>query len=64
MENLDRNIGRNGLDRARIQAVPYIWGEDAGPVLATNADRPFDILVASECLWRHEQVLYAQLSLV
>jgi hypothetical protein len=57
MENLDKNIERNQLDRRRIQVVPYIWGDDTEAMFSANGGHPFDMLLASECLWRHEQVL-------
>lgn len=56
MDNIEKNIHRNGLDGGRVIAVPYIWGEDAAGVLAVNGGRQYDVLLASECLWRHEQV--------
>ena len=30
-------------------------GDDIGPILAVNGGRNYDIVLASECLWRHEQ---------
>jgi nicotinamide N-methyltransferase len=51
--NLRRNVVRNGLT-ANVSVREHIWGEDVSPLLKANGGEQFDVVVASECLWRHE----------
>jgi predicted nicotinamide N-methyase len=51
--NLKRNVVRNDLT-ANVSVREHIWGEDVTPLLQANGDEQFDVVVASECLWRHE----------
>ena len=39
---------------APIHVQPYKWGDDVTPVLAINGNQPFDVAIASECLWKDD----------
>lgn len=66
LQNLRQNIFYNLNDKNYIQngeiystgVIGYIWGQDVGPMLDMNNahGRCYDFVLASECLWRHEQV--------
>lgn len=51
--NLKRNVVRNNLI-SNMSVREHIWGEDVTPLLQANSNQPFDVVIASECLWRHE----------
>ena len=39
---------------APVHVQPYKWGDDVTPVLAINGNQPFDVAIASECLWKED----------
>lgn len=65
---LDENIVRNkqvdsrdsvdngGSSGGGISDMGYLWGSDASDILALNNGCKYDFILASECLWLHEQV--------
>ena len=56
LANLRRNIEINKLLADNIAVIGHIWGADATNLLAVIGNSRYDVIVASECLWRHEQV--------
>ncbi len=56
LTNLSRNIEINLLSTETIIVVGHIWGTDATALLSASGNHRYDVIVASECLWRHEQV--------
>ena len=59
LQNLDDNITYNFKNTEYIERIGcqgYIWGESVDPLLEANGGSRYDIILASECLWRHEQV--------
>ena len=61
LENLRTNIELNCSDDKNIAYCGFMWGDDVSPLLDTNEGQRYDVLLASECLWRHEQVQYYRL---
>eukprot|EP00455_Lapot_gusevi_P017868 TRINITY_DN1965_c0_g1_i1.p1 TRINITY_DN1965_c0_g1~~TRINITY_DN1965_c0_g1_i1.p1 ORF type:complete len:235 (-),score=41.86 TRINITY_DN1965_c0_g1_i1:143-847(-) len=49
LDTLRRNIRENDVD---ITVVPHIWGEDVTPLLEVIDNRKYDIILASECVWK------------
>ena len=39
---------------ATVHVQPYKWGDDVTPLLAINDNQPFDVAIASECLWKDD----------
>ena len=58
LDNLRKNINLNCHDDRNIVVHGYMWGKEVSHLLAANEGQRFDVLLASECLWRHEQVYY------
>ena len=61
LSNLQNNVNVNFADdeqRSRIGVAGYVWGTDVAPLLELNKTHGslYDFVIASECLWRHEQV--------
>jgi EEF1A N-terminal glycine/lysine methyltransferase len=58
LQVLKDNIDRNKTARygGSIASAGYLWGTDAAGILDMNRGRKYDFILASECLWRHEQV--------
>ena len=56
IENLKTNINLNFGEVDLIAVEEHIWGSDTHNLISINNGRKYDILVASECLWKHEQV--------
>lgn len=58
---LQRNLHHNQVD---AQVVEHIWGEPADALLAANQGKRYDLILAAECLWRHDchQTLVASIT--
>mmetsp|Transcript_13569 Transcript_13569/g.20365 ORF Transcript_13569/g.20365 Transcript_13569/m.20365 type:complete len:263 (+) Transcript_13569:46-834(+) len=55
-ENMTRNCMKDPSDPSRsFSVVGYKWGADVSPLIDANRGCKYDVVVASECLWRHEQ---------
>jgi predicted nicotinamide N-methyase len=54
--NVNANCGNDpgGVSRTKHFVVEHIWGEDVSPLLAVNGGELYDVLLAAECLWKHE----------
>ena len=52
-ENIDRNMN---IENGDMIVMPHKWGDDCTELLGINGGQKFDVVLASECLWRHEQV--------
>jgi EEF1A N-terminal glycine/lysine methyltransferase len=50
---LEKNIIANNVDSI-VKVVPHIWSEDVSPILTLNKDEKYDIILAAECLWKHD----------
>ena len=55
--NISKNCLKAGLDSMAI-VIPYKWADDVTPLLIANNQNQYDVAIASECLWRHEEVRY------
>lgn len=53
LDTLKNNIEINGV-ADKIVVKDHIWGEDVDPLLAVNEGEQFDLVLAAECLWKHE----------
>eukprot|EP01039_Chlorochromonas_danica_P000983 gene983-1067_t len=53
IETLQRNVVHNEV-RDIVHVVEHVWGESVERLLSVNGGEKFDLVVASECLWRHE----------
>lgn len=56
--NIESNVAASGGFGECVGAVvPHKWGEDCSPVLGRlmNPETKFDLVIASECLWMHDQ---------
>jgi predicted nicotinamide N-methyase len=56
---IQENICLNGQHLSagrRMEVVGHKWGTSVASLLERNGDRSYDLIIASECLWRHEQV--------
>jgi nicotinamide N-methyltransferase len=51
LDTLKKNLERN---RVSGHVVGHIWGETVSPLLEKLNGEKYDVIVASECLWRHE----------
>jgi predicted nicotinamide N-methyase len=40
----------------RMEVAGHKWGTAVDTLLEKNSYQPYDLIIASECLWRHEQV--------
>lgn len=58
LEILRQNIDLNShyYPHSRVEVVGYKWGTDPNEILNKNSGNCYDLILASECLWRHEQV--------
>ena len=65
LDNIAENFARNPPARAggagdaggagaRVRVLGHLWGAPVEPLLAAAGGR-FDVVIAAECLWRHEQ---------
>ena len=60
LDNIAGNFARNppahgaGDTAARVRVLGHLWGAPVEPLLDAAGGR-FDVVIAAECLWRHEQ---------
>jgi EEF1A N-terminal glycine/lysine methyltransferase len=54
-ENILLNA-KNQSEERRMDVVGYKWGTSVECLLEKNNNHLYDLIIASECLWRHEQV--------
>lgn len=52
LKSLQFNMNYNNIRNSCV--LPHIWGESVEVILASNDGVQFDVVMASECLWRHE----------
>lgn len=50
---LQKNLTENSAD-AVAKVVPHKWGEDVDALLAANGHNKYDLVLAAECLWKHD----------
>jgi predicted nicotinamide N-methyase len=55
-QNICLNARSQSEDR-RMDVIGYKWGTSVESLLEKNNNQLYDLIIASECLWRHEQVL-------
>lgn len=53
LDALRKNIVKNDVASV-VSTVDHIWGEPVERLLAANQGLQYDIVLAAECLWRHE----------
>jgi predicted nicotinamide N-methyase len=53
LENLHKNMNQNNVNECVI-VKDHIWGESVQNLLEANHHEKFDVVVAAECLWKHE----------
>lgn len=53
IQTLKQNILRNEVDH-NVHVIEHIWGEDCSSLLTINDQQQYDLILAAECLWRHE----------
>lgn len=56
-ENVQLNSNYQSNEH-RVQVIGYKWGTPIDELLLLNNSQQYDLIICSECLWRHEQVLY------
>lgn len=53
LDTLRKNIIENEVDD-RVFVCDHMWGESVEPLLHLNGNSKYDIVLAAECLWKHE----------
>lgn len=52
LKSLQFNMNQNEVRNSCV--LPHIWGESVEAIVASNNGAQFNVILASECLWRHE----------
>eukprot|EP01031_Cornospumella_fuschlensis_P024829 gene24829-30003_t len=52
LRTLEANVAENSVVNS-CKVVPHIWGEDVSALLSANSGNRYDLVLAAECLWKH-----------
>lgn len=53
-DNIAANTSTGAVQCTEHHVVPHIWGEDVTPLTSVNNNEKFDVVLAAECLWKHD----------
>jgi nicotinamide N-methyltransferase len=58
LANLARNLTAHAeavQANSNISVVKHLWGSDVADIVELNSGQKFTVVLAAECLWKHEQ---------